>query len=132
MCAQVLVYIPNRLYSKGPLFPYFLNSAKLHQKILAQHFVIPVLLCFITLCKTSLILTLVWILLGSYLCPIYLKTVENHWTFLSFLELCKTETFFTCFYLCNKQNSLSCHIMFLALSFSVYYKAVSISKQIKR
>ena len=104
MCRWVLVYIPSRLYSKNSLFIHFLNSAKLHQKILAQHFFIPVLLCFIILCKTSLMLTLVWILLGCCIRPIHPKAVENHWTFVFFLEICKTETFFTYFYLCTLES----------------------------
>ena len=103
MCRWVLVYIPSRLYSKNSLFIHFLNSAKLHQKILAQHFFIPTILCFNTLCKTSLVLTLVWIFLGCCLSPVHLKTAENHWMIVFFfLEICKTETFFACFYWCNK------------------------------
>ena len=124
MCTWVLVYIPNRLYSKNSLFLHLLNSTKLHQKILAQHFFIPALLCFNTLCKNSMVLSLVRILLGCSLSPIHLKTVENHLKIvLFFLEICKTETFFARFSFLQ--------IIFLAFSFCVYYKTVSIGRQIK-
>ena len=132
MCRWVLVYIPSRLYSKNSLFIHFLNSAKLHQKILAQHFFIPTLLCFKTLCKNSLVLTLVWILLGFCLSPIHLKRAENHWmVVLFFWRYVKLKPFLLVF-IDVTSNTLSCHIMFLAFSFCVYYKAVSIWRQIKR
>ena len=130
MCTWVLVYIPNHLYSKNSLFPHFRNSAKLHRKVFPQHFFIPTLHCFSTLFKTSLVLTLLSILLGCCLSPIQLKTFEKHWTVaIFFLEICKTETFLSCFYWYNKQNSKLSHHAF---SFCVYYKAASIWKQIKR
>ena len=66
MYSWVLVYILNRLYSKNSLFLHFLNSAKLHQKILAQYFFM----------QTYLVLTSVRILLGCCLSPIHLKTID--------------------------------------------------------
>ena len=97
MYPWVLVYIPNRLYCKNSSFLHFLNLAKLHQLF------IPALLSFSTLCKTYFVLTLVWILLDCCLSPIHLKTIKNHWmVVIFFLEICKTETFFACFYWCDK------------------------------
>ena len=125
------VYVGPGLYSKNYLSTHFLNSAKLHQKNTCATLFYPALLCFNTSYKNSLVLTLVLILLGCFLNPIHMMTTENHWmVVIFFLEICKTEIFLLVF-IDVTSKTLSCY-MFLIFSFCVYYKVVSIWKQIKR
>ena len=120
-------HIFTRLFSKNSLFLHYLNLAKLHQKIFAQQFFNLTILCFSNLFKTCLVMTFLWILLGYCLSPMHLKTTENHWIVVIFsLEICKSV------FMNVTSETLSSHIMFVAFSFCVYYKAVSIWKQIKR
>ena len=130
------VYMGPGLYSQSSLFqkffiPTFPQFGKIaSESISAALFYSNTSFCFSTLFKTSLVLTLLSILLGCCLSPIQLKTFEKHLTVaIFFLEICKTETFLSCFYWYNKQNSKLSHHAF---SFCVYYKAASIWKQIKR